>query len=149
VSINTLQKRTLQLSMISKQSKATLKQKSSQHRNSAQTQKSTQSKSSVTHITIPYPHQYQSKQQLQVQTKEIVLEPSFSFSMSPAKKNKTLQIQQERRIANQTTNSAKTSSSQTSKMANTLLTNYGNCTTFQLCNENEQFIKSKRYQSVL
>lgn len=33
------------------------------------------------------------------------------------------------------------SSSKTKKMATTLLDNYGNCTTFKLCNENEEFYR--------
>jgi hypothetical protein len=40
-------------------------------------------------------------------------------------------------------------------MANTLLGNYGNCTTFKLCNENDEFTKNlgdgvdKDYRSLM
>lgn len=81
-----------------------------------------------THISIPYNASEMSK-----------ISPSNNENHSPEQKNKN-NIGEKRHLH---TISSMSSSSKTKKVANTLLINYGNCTTFKLCNENEQFFKTK------
>jgi hypothetical protein len=89
---------------------------------------STLYKNSITHISIPMHHSV------------IKNQASKSTILTQASPNQQIKSGGETQL---NSGSSMTSSSQTRKVANTLLTNYGNCTLFKLCNENEQFFKQK------
>ena len=83
---------------------------------------STLYKNSITHISIPMHHTITKNQ------------ASKSTIITQASPNQQIKSGGDTQL---NSGSSMTSSSQTRKVANTLLTNYGNCTLFKLCNENE------------